>query len=129
MNELTKVLLNNYNYNVNELILKQYHLKYENPSMASVVNRKDSEGRKLLASFGPDKITQLETVINIIKGNRNNVINPKPVDEKGLSLDRRMDKFNLEVTLMEKINKIIQDSTIDIYTKQIAIENVALEYD
>jgi hypothetical protein len=99
--------------------------------MGKVINRKIMEGRKLLESFGPEKITQLETVINIIKGNKNNVINHNHVDDQGLIINRRMEKFKIEGPLMEKIDQIIQESTINsyTYTKQIAIEKVALEYD
>ena len=129
MNVLKEVLLKNYKININELILKTYKLNYEKPSMGKVINRKIMEGRKLLESFGPEKITQLETVINIIKGNKNNVINHNHVDNQGLIINRRMEKFKIEGPLMEKIDQIIQESTINSYTKQIAIEKVALEYD
>ena len=130
LSKLKEVLLQNYNFNINELILKQYNLNYDNPSMVTVINRPNDESRRLLKSFGADKITKLETLINILK-NRNDSKYHNLVDDKGLSigLDRRMEKFNIEGPLMEKINTIIQDSIMDNHTKQIGIENVALEYD
>jgi len=126
---LKDVLLKNYKFNINELILTKYNLNYEKPTMGKVIERKISEGRKLLASFSPENITQLETVINIIK--KNNVINPN-LDEnqnQGLFINRRMEKFKIEGALMVKISEIIKEPSLNSYTKQLAIEKITLEYD
>lgn len=73
--ELKLVLHKNYNYNVNELILKKYELNYDKPSMASVLNKKEgrrsseqAEGEKYLDSFNLEKVSRLESVMKHIKG-------------------------------------------------------------
>lgn len=121
MNLFTEILLNNYKYNIKQLI-KNYPLNYDKPSMVGVNFIKNELNERLLNLFGAENVSKLELLINTIKDNDFN-------DIGSTDLQNRLDKYNIEGPLMVKIKMILDEKNQDNYTKQIAIEKLSLEYD
>ena len=121
MNLFTNILLNNYKCNIKELI-KFYPLNYNKPSMDGVVIIKNELNERLLNLFGPENVSKLELLIKTINENDINKIGTT-------DLQNRLDKYNVDGPLMEKIKMILDVKNQDNYTKQIAIEKISLEYD
>jgi len=121
MHLFTDILLNNYKYNIKQLI-KNYPLNYNKPSMEGVLMIKNELNERLLNLFGAENVSKLELLIN--------TINENDINKIGCSdLQTRLDKYNVEGPLMEKIKMILDVKNQDNYTKQIAIEKISLEYD
>jgi hypothetical protein len=132
MKGINQILRKNFKINVKELYLKNYNFNYKNESFRNVLERKESEANKILATFNQDKIVQLESIVNLIKENN------RLEDGKNLQAQNNVkvfygtnknERFMVEGALMSKINLILSDSSLDANSKQVGIEKLCLEYD
>jgi hypothetical protein len=119
INEIINSIKNSYDNILEELIFKDYKLRYDANSFKEVIKRKKDLFNKLSSEVSEKNYNNLEEILKRINN----------VDYNEMNNIKKIERFNDEFPLFIEINNIINDNNLSDRDKQMAIESLSLNYD